>query len=342
MTVIAVDAMGGDYAPHEVVAGAVAAAREYDVDLILVGQKEALETELARHEIEGLSISKVIARQVIAMDEQPAIAVRSKKDASVVVATQLVKDGQAQASVTMGHSGAGMVAALWILGRIEGISRPAAGIHYFKLQEKTFVLDLGLSIDCKPQHLLQFALMGSIYAQKMLGLAEPTVALLSNGAEDNKGNQVGRETFALLKRSGLNFIGNIEGLDIPAGKANVVVCDGFAGNVVLKLSEGLSETLLNLVEKEVSAALPPQIVESHFLPTMSRVRRLIDYAEIGGAPVMGVNGVAVIGHGRSRAKAVKSAIYQAKVAVESNLIGAIQEGWQEMRAKIDSPKTNIH
>ncbi len=339
MAVIAVDAMGGDYAPGEVVAGAVAAAREYEVDLILVGQEEALETELARHEIEGLSISQVIASQVIAMDEQPAMAVRNKKDASVVVADQLVKEGRAQASVTMGHSGAGMIAALWILGRIEGILRPAAGVVYFGLQENTFVLDLGLSLDCKPQHLVQFALMGSIYAQRVLNIAQPTVALLSNGAEDNKGNQVGQETFALLKRSGLNFIGNVEGLDIPAGKANVVVCDGFAGNVVLKLSEGLSETLLDLVEKEVGAALPPQIVESHFLPALSKVRRLADYAEIGGAPVLGVNGVAVIGHGRSRAKAVQRAIYQAQVAVESDLIEAIKEGWQEMRDEIDSPQS---
>ncbi|MGQ9626330.1 MAG: phosphate acyltransferase PlsX [Anaerolineae bacterium] len=322
MVRIAIDAMGGDYAPEEVIKGAVEAAREYEgLELILVGREETVRPLL---DAEGLPLPIKAASQVIAMEEQPAQAVRAKKDSSIVVATEMVRDGQADAVVTMGHSGAGMVAALLILGRIEGIQRPAAGVHYFNLQSQTFMLDLGLSVDCKAEHLLQFALMGSIYAQKVLGIERPAVALLSNGAEDNKGNQVGREAFLLLKESGLNFIGNVEGLDIPRGRANVIVCDGFAGNVVLKLTEGLSEALFDMMEEEMRTALPGEVFQSHFLPALARLRKKMDYAEIGGAPVLGVNGISIIGHGRSKAKAVKSAIYQAKLAVERNLVEAIR------------------
>lgn len=330
MVRIAVDAMGGDFAPQEIVAGAVQAVRMHPFELILVGRPDALEAELAQHDVSGADVSIVPAGQVVRMDEQPTAALRQKPDASVLVATELVRDGRADASVTMGHTGAGMVAALWSLGRIEGIQRPAAGITYFGLQRDTFILDVGLNVDCKPQYLLQFALMGSIYMQKVHGIAEPTVALLANGTEDNKGNEVGREAFSLLQRSGLNFIGNVEGMDIAQGSANVIVSDGFAGNVVLKLTEGLTEALLDMVEHEVQTALPPDVFAGRFLPALGRVRRMMDYAEIGAAEVLGVNGVCVIGHGRSRAKAVVSAIEKARITVEQDLIGAIKEGWEAL------------
>jgi len=330
---VAVDAMGGDFAPQEVVSGAVQAARREPIELILVGQRAAIETELDKHDTTGLKVAIEETDEFIRMDEQPAIALRQKPRASILVCTELVRDGRADASVTMGHTGAGMIASLWNLGRIEGIQRPAAGITYFGLQRDTFVLDLGLNVDCKPQYLLQFALMGSVYMQRIRHISNPTVALLSNGSEDNKGHEVAREAFPLLKNSGLNFIGNVEGMDIAFGSANVIVCDGFAGNVVLKLTEGLSETLLNVIEKEVKEVLPANTFVEQFMPVLNRVRRMMDYSEIGAAPVLGVNGVSVIGHGRSRSKAVVSAVQQACRAVEGELVSAIREGWLEIAKK---------
>jgi glycerol-3-phosphate acyltransferase PlsX len=330
---IALDAMGGDYAPHEVVKGAVEAAREEDGDtIILVGQPDRIEAELAGWDLDGLEFPIIAAQQVIDMDEPAAQAIRQKPDSSIVVATQLVKEGQADAVVTAGSTGAAMVAATLLLGRIAGILRPAAAIPYFGIQQETIFLDAGLNVDCKPQYLVQFALMGSIYAQKVMGVENPAVALLSNGTEDSKGNELGRATFPLLRESGLNFIGNVEGLDIPQGRANVIVCDGFTGNVVLKLTEGLIQVLLDLVEAEVGAKLPPAAAAT-FQPALAELRRRTDYAEIGGAPALGVNGVCVIGHGRSRARAVKSAIAQARLAVRNDLVGAIKEGWQAVAEK---------
>jgi glycerol-3-phosphate acyltransferase PlsX len=204
------------------------------------------------------------------------------------------------------------------------------GIPYFGLQQNTFILDMGLNVDCKPQYLLQFAVMGSVVMERIRGIPNPTVALLSNGSEDNKGNEVGREAFPLLKKSGLNFIGNVEGMDIPLGSANVIVSDGFAGNIVLKLTEGLSEALLNAVEKAMEGSLPAAIFSDQALPAINRIRHMMDYAEIGAASVLGVNGVSVIGHGRSKAKAVVSAIQQARIDVERNLVEAIKTGWEEV------------
>ena len=330
---IAVDAMGGDFAPQEVVAGAILAMRREPFHLILVGKPDAIHAELDKHDTAGLDIGIENAGEFVHMDEQPAMALRQKPDASILVSTALVRDGRADASVTMGHTGAGMIASLWNLGRIEGILRPAAGITYFGLQTDTFVIDVGLNVDCKPQHLLQFAVMGSVYMQRIRGIANPSVGLLSNGAEDNKGHEVGREAFPLLKKSGLNFVGNVEGMDIALGSVNVVVCDGFAGNVVLKLTEGLSEELLNAVERSARETFPADAFTSYLTPALGRVRQMMDYTEIGAAAVLGVDGVSVIGHGRSRAKAVVSAIQQAQVDVERGLTAAIKQGWAEVALK---------
>jgi phosphate acyltransferase len=332
---IAVDALGGDFAPKEVVAGAMQAARENPCQLILVGGPGEIETELAQHDTNGLEIEIEPADDVIRMDEQPSVALRQKPNASILVSNGMVRDGRADASVTMGHTGAGMIAALWTLGRIEGIQRPAGGTTYFGLAPNTFLLDLGLNVDCKPQFLLQFAVMGAIYMEQMRGIVNPTVALLSNGAEDNKGNEIVREAFPLLKKSGLNFIGNVEGMDVAFGNANVIVTDGFAGNIVLKLTEGLTEALLDVAERDVRAVLPPDVYQERALPVLRRVRQVMDYAEIGGVPVLGVNGVSVIGHGRSQARAVASAIRQARTAVEHDLVGAIRRGWERVAQRED-------
>jgi glycerol-3-phosphate acyltransferase PlsX len=325
--------MGGDYAPHEVVKGALNGAREQGVELLLVGQPQAIEGQLASLDTNGVAFSIVEAPEVIAMEEHPSQAVRAKKGASIVVATELVREGTAEALVTMGHTGAAMIAAFWILGRIEGIQRPAVGTPYLGIQEKTFIIDGGANVDCKPEYLLQFGLMGSIYVQKVWGIPEPTVALLSNGAEDTKGNQATLEAFSLLKRSGLNFIGNIEGMDIPYGRANVVVADGLLGNVVLKLTEGLTKTLLERVERELTPLLSKEIVGSTLQPTLAAMRQRHHYSQIGGMPLLGVNGIVVIGHGRSKANSVVTAIGQAKRAVEGNLVEAIREGWEKLTAK---------
>ena len=330
---IAVDAMGGDFAPQEIVAGAILAMRRDPFQLILVGQPDAIHTELDKHDTTGLDIQIEKASEFVRMNEQPAMALRQKPDASILVSTAMVRDGRADASVTMGHTGAGMIASLWNLGRIEGILRPAAGITYFGLQGDTFVIDVGLNVDCKAQYLLQFAVMGSVYMQKIRGIPNPTVGLLSNGSEDNKGHEVARETFPLLKKSGLNFVGNVEGMDIPFGTVNVIVCDGFVGNVALKLTEGLSEELLNAVERTARETFPADAFTTYLTPALSRVRQMMDYTEIGAAAVLGVDGVSVIGHGRSRAKAVVSAIQQAKTDVERELINAIKQGWAEVALK---------
>jgi glycerol-3-phosphate acyltransferase PlsX len=295
-----------------------------------------MEAELAVAESRGVVLSLVEAPQVIAMEEHPAEAVRRKEGASIVVATRLVREGAVDAGVTMGHTGAAMIAALWLLGPIEGILRATIGTPYLGIQEQTFILDGGANVDCKPAHLLQFALMGSLYVEKIMGVKNPAVALLSNGAEEGKGNRAIIEAFPLLAKSGLNFIGNIEGMDIPLGRANVVVTDGLVGNVVVKLTEGLTSRLLTMMEEELVPILPSQILDSVLRPALAEMRKRYHYSRIGGMPLLGVNGVVVIGHGRSKAPSVVSAMGQAKRAVESGLVESIRAGWQELTSKTPS------
>jgi len=325
---IAVDAMGGDHAPHEIIAGAIRGARRAQVALLLVGPPEIIETELAKHAANGLDVTIVPAEEVIAMTEQPLAAVRHKKRASIVVATELVRDGIADAVVTMGHTGAATISALFILGTIEGIERPAACLHqYFGIGPRTCLIDGGANTEVRPEQLLQFGVMGSVFAERVLGIPRPTVGLLSNGEEDNKGNQVNRAAFPLFKASRLNFIGNIEGRDIPMGRANVVVSDGFVGNVVIKLTEGLTEWWLHAVETELSKALPESTMRKAVRPALARLRRRNDYAEYGAGLLLGVNGLCVIGHGRSKAKAVVNAIRLAKSLAQADVVGTIRDGW---------------
>jgi glycerol-3-phosphate acyltransferase PlsX len=323
---IAVDVMGGDFAPRETVAGAVQAAQELpDTTLVLVGQPGIVADELARHDTRGLALEIAEATDVIRMEEAPAAAVRGKPGASIVVATEMVKRGEVDALATVGHTGAGLVAAVLILGRIPGVSRPAVGVPVLQLQPRTFIWDVGANVNCKPINLLHFGLMGSLYVERVEGIANPTVALLTNGVEDSKGDSLTQAAFPMLAESGLNFVGNIEGLDVVRGHVNVVVCDGLMGNVVLKCTEGLSNLMLDLVEAEVGTGLPADIRRDRFAPAIADLRRRSDYAEIGAVPLLGVQGHVVIGHGRSRAKAVKQAIHQARRAAEADLVSAITE-----------------
>ncbi len=329
---IAIDAMGGDNAPQAIVQGAVDAVREFGVDITLVGQPAAIERELARCGFPAPGIEVVDAPDAIRFDEQPALAVKTRKGLSLRVMCDLVHGGRADACLTMGHTGAALVAGLLTFGRIEGISRPAVGVWLLGLQPNTFVIDVGANIDCKPEYLLHFAFMGSVYMQRVRGIDRPRVALLSNGAEDNKGNALVQATFPLLKNSGLNFVGNIEALDLPSGKAHVVVTDGLAGNVVLKYTEGLADHMLYLVEQGMTAQLSGEaLAQAHSV--IADLRLKSDYAETGAIPLLGVNRLIMIGHGRANARATKSAIRETMRAVEANLAQAIREGLPNLKTE---------
>ncbi len=326
MTRIALDAMGGDHAPSVVVEGAIAAIREYGVEVILVGPKELIQQELARHDAAGLKIPIVHAEEVVGMDEHAATALRQKRHSSIAVGISLVREGQADGFVSAGNSGAVMAAALFGLGRIEGIERPAIGTVFPTATGRCFIVDAGANVDCKPEYLAQFAIMGSAYMELVFGVAHPRVALLSNGEEETKGNSLVQSCHPLLKTSSLNFVGNVEGKDIPAGMVDVVVCDGFAGNVVIKLSEGLASTLFDILKTEMTANFVSKLAALALKPAFRRVKRRMDYAEYGGAPLLGVKGVAIIAHGRSNALAMKNAVRVAKQAVDQRLVDAISAG----------------
>lgn len=330
---IAVDAMGGDFAPQAIVEGAVDAARAFDVEIILVGQRAAVERELARYDARGLRLELVDAPDAIAFDEPPAIAVKTRKGLSTRVMCDLVLEGRADACLTMGHTGAALVAGTLTFGRIEGIARPAVGVWLLGLQPNTFLIDIGANVDCKPEYLLQFALMGSVFMERERGIKNPRVALLANGAEDNKGNALVQAAFPLIKASGLNFIGNVEGYDIPTGKANVIVTDAFAGNIVLKYTESLSEHLLNLADAGLKDLPAPALEKARGV--IQELRRRADYAETGAVPLLGVNHLILIGHGRASAKATKSAIGEAVGAVNAKLVEAIREGLKAINQRLN-------
>ena len=329
---IVLDAMGGDHAPSVVVDGGVQAAREYGVEVVLVGRREAVEPELARYDTTGLAVPIVHASQVIEMDEHPALVVKTKRDSSMVVGMQMLKAGQVDAFVTMGNSGGALAAALLHLGRLRGIRRPALSSVFPTARGPAFLLDLGANTDCKPEYLLQFAIMGAVYAERVLGIANPRVGIVSNGEEEGKGNFLVRDTTPLLKASGLNFVGNVEGKDIPAGLADVVVTDGFTGNVVVKTSEGVASLILESLEREIRAR--PLATAGALLakPAFRAVKRVLDYTEYGGGALLGVNGVVIVGHGRSNAKAVKNAVRVAKAAVEGRVLEEIRRGVEAMAA----------
>jgi glycerol-3-phosphate acyltransferase PlsX len=327
---IVLDAMGGDYAPPVAVEGGVWAAREYGVEVILVGREEDVRRELAKHDTSDLSLPVVHASQVIEMEEHPATAVKAKKDSSMVVGMDLVKRSEAEAFVTMGNSGGALAAALFGLGRIRGIKRPALSTVYPTTPGLCFLLDVGANTDCKPEYLLQFAHMGVAYAERVLGIANPRVGIVSNGEEEGKGSILVQEAYQLLKKSGLNFIGNVEGKDIPAGMADVVVTDGFTGNVIAKLSEGLAASLLSVIKEEIKKNPLATVGALLSKPAFNKVGKRLDYAEFGGAPLLGVDGVVIVGHGRSNAKAVKNAVRVAKRAVEGEMLAAIKEGLQDL------------
>ena len=361
---IALDVMGGDHAPAVTVAGAVQAAREFGIEIILVGPEDVIRRELAKHKTDGLALPLVHASQVLEMTDHPATAARSKRDSTMAVGANLVKRGEADAFVTCGNTGGALATGLFVLGRIKGIKRPALTTLFPSGDGFCLLLDIGANTEVKPEYLHQFAVMGSLYAERVFHLERPRVAIVSNGEEEGKGSELVKETVPLLKAdSGLNFVGNVEGKDIVAGVADVVITDGFTGNVIIKFGEGIVKLLLTALRRELRAnlarnaalgllptvalaALTAQGVPDFLLrlllglaaalalpaalllPGLRKVARRLDYTEYGSAPLLGLDGLLLVGHGRSNAKAVRGALRTAKQAVENNTLEAIRAGVQ--------------
>ena len=325
---IVVDAMGSDGHPGPDVAGAVMAAREFGDTIILVGDQARIEAELAGQDVTNLSLEVRHAAQAVNMTDKPSVVVKSKPDSSMHVGLRLVKSGEADAFVSAGNTGAVLGIAMLRqvgLGRIPGVKRPALGVM-FPTRERPFLVDNGANADCRPEYMPQFGLMGSLYMEHVVGIRNPRVALVSNGEEEGKGNMLIKEALPLLQASGLNFIGNIEPKEFMRGAADVALTDGFTGNIMMKTAEAIASYMSDLIRDELMAnpltAVGGLLAKSAF----GRVRRLLDPHEVGGAPLLGVNGVVIIGHGRSNAYAIKQAVGQARRMVAHNIVLAITTG----------------
>lgn len=329
---IALDAMGGDYAPEQIVAGAIDAAQSFDCEIVLVGDQDKIYKELNKvSNWNKLKISVHHATEVIEMGEHPVAAVRKKKDSSLVVTAQLVKNGDCDAAISAGSTGAAVTSALFTFGRIAGIDRPTIATPIPTGHGVTLLMDSGANVDSKPKHLLQSALMGSIYSEYVFGIKNPRVGLLNIGEESTKGNEQVLNTYPLLEHmQTVNFKGNAEGRDITNGEFDVVVCDGFVGNIVLKFAEGLAKTLLKLMKEAImKGGIMARLGAMLLYPTLKKFAKQIDYAEYGGAPLLGVDGCYIIAHGSSTAKAIKSAIGVACEYVKQDIVSRIRENIQK-------------
>lgn len=323
---IAIDAMGGDHAPAEIVAGALRAQEELGVEVLLVGEPQAIESSLKQH-TNSWNLEIVPAEDVVGMDEEPLVSLKRKPKASINVAMDLVKQKRADAVVSAGHSGAAMAAALLRLGRIKGIDRPAIGAVFPTMVagKPVLVLDVGANVDCRPKYLEQFAVMGSVYSQYVLGIEEPKVGLLNIGEEECKGNDLAIKTHQLLQENPrVAFIGNAEGRDVLSGNFDVIVCDGFVGNVLLKFAEGVGEIILQILKEELPQGLHGQIGTAILKPNLKRIKQRIDHAEHGGGLLLGVAGICIISHGSSQAPSIFNAIRLAKEAVDNQVTERIQ------------------
>ena len=335
---IAVDAMGGDYAPEEIVVGAIRAAAELDVNILLVGDEAAIKSCLQQHSTEESDRLKVVPAEGVVTMEDKATAIRRKPKASINVAMSLVKQKQAQAVVSAGNSGAAMSSALFRLGRLKGIERPAIGAVFPTMipGKSVIVLDVGANMDCRPRYLEQFALMGTIYSQYILGVDQPQVGLLNIGEEPGKGNELAAQTYELLDgNSAIPFVGNAEGKDVLSGQFDVIVCDGFVGNVLLKFAEAIGEVLLNIMKEELPKGIRGKLGCALLKPNLGNLKQRIDSAEHGGALLFGVSGVCIISHGSSRAPSIFNAIRMAKEAVDSEVIEKIEAYNAQHRQKIE-------
>lgn len=326
-TKIALDAMGGDNAPEEIVAGAIRAVAELDIDICLVGNPEAIQAELEKHGNSCNNLEIVPAESVVTMEEEALVGVRKKPNSSINVSMNLVKTGEAQGVVSAGHSGAAMAAALLNLGRLKGIDRPAIGAVFPTMYagKSVIVLDVGANVDCKAKYLEQFALMGTVYSKYVLDVENPKVGLINIGEESTKGNEATKEAHKLLTDNPrIPFVGNAEGRDVLSGNFDVIVCDGFVGNVLLKFAEAVGEIMLQIVKEELPYGIRGKIGASILKPNLRRIKQRIDHAEHGGALLFGVNGICIISHGSSQAPSIFNAIRIAKEAIDNKVLERIQ------------------
>lgn len=323
--IIAVDAMGGDQGLLATVKGSIEAIKELGVNIILIGNEEKIKNEILKNNYCGSDIEIINAEEVITNDEEPAMAIRRKKKSSMVIGLNLVKEGSADAFVSSGSTGALLAGGLFIVKRIKGVDRAALAIPYPTKRGVSLLLDAGANTDCKAKYLQQFAIMGSIYTEKILNIGNPKVSLINIGTEEGKGNELSKEAYLLLRSSNINFVGNIEARDIPEGVADVLVCDGFVGNIILKLTEGLAMSIFSMLKDEFMSSIKSKIGALLLKSGLKKFKKRLDYTEYGGAPLLGTRGVVIKAHGSSDAKAIKNAIKQAKVFVENKVIEKIED-----------------
>jgi len=323
---VALDAMGGDYAPSEIIKGAVlASSLESDINIMLIGREEVLRDELAKLGDNFTGIQIKDASEVVDMNDSASWSVRRKSNSSIAVCAKLVKEKHADALVSAGNTGAVTSAALIILGRLPGVSRPAIGITVPSEKKPVFILDAGATVDCKPKNLMQFAKMARIYTERVMGADNPSIGLLSVGEEEGKGNKLTLESFKLLEKANLNFVGNVEGGDVPSGKTDIVVCDGFTGNVVLKLMEGVAGLLFSEIKRVMQTSFAAKAAGAILKPSLLELKKSLDYEEYGGAPLLGVDGVCIICHGSSKEKAIGNAVKVAAKTVRERVVEEIKE-----------------
>lgn len=323
---IAVDAMGGDNAPHEIVKGAIEGAKELGVQVVLVGPEEILQQEAAKCGGLPPGVTILHAPEVITTNEAPVQAVRRKKDSSLVMAMRMVKNGEADAFLSAGSTGALLAAGLFILGRMPGIERPGLGAVFPAKKGNVLVVDIGANVDNKPEHLVGFAIMGSVYAEQVLGKPRPRVALLNNGVEEEKGNELTKAVYPLLQQAPIHFVGHVEAREVPSGDYDVIVCDGFVGNVVLKLYEGVASAVLHMVREALTSSFVAKLGALLVKPALMVMRRRIDHEEIGGVPLLGLRAPVVKCHGSSNAKGIKSGMRVLKGLVEGRAVEKIAAG----------------
>lgn len=343
---IAIDAMGGDSGPSVIIDGALVAARHLQIGLLFAGSAPAITAELARHPAaRGLDVRVLDTPEAVGMDESAALALRRKPRASVRIAAQAVRDGLADAMFSAGHTGASVLAAHHAFGLLPGVDRPAIATIIPTHRAPAVLLDSGASVGCRPQHLVQFAVMGAAYARVAFGRATPRVALLSVGEEETKGNDLTRDAHQLLKAAPVHFIGNVEGRDVYAGDADVIVCDGFTGNIALKVGEGLVDALSSLLREELASTFGGRVGYALSRQAFRRFQRRVDYSEYGGAPLVGLDGLCIVGHGRSSAKAVANAVTMAARGVEEDLVGRLREDLARVGppqpSTLDSPRAAV-
>lgn len=333
---IALDAMGGDNAPSSNVQGAVQFVREYSIGVYLVGDENVLKEELKKSGGENLSIEIVHAPEVIGMDEPPSIAVRKKRKSSMYIAAKLVREGKAQAFVSAGNTGAAMAVSKFVVGAAEGIERPGIAVAFpTKKGKPTVLIDVGANVDCRPRHLVYFAVMGHTYFKEILKASDkPKIGILSIGEEEGKGNELVKDTYPLLKMTNLNFIGNAEGRDIFTGDFDVIVCDGFVGNIVLKTSESLGTIIVEMIKEEVKKSFITKIGALLMLPALKRFKKKADFAEYGGAPLLGTKGTCIITHGRADAKAIKNALKVASEFEKTHFNDKLKENIQKLLPEV--------